>query len=57
MAPAIAADHWILARFHADPLEEAIGVPENCQPNALKSQARSGTWQYDINLLWLAELG
>jgi len=57
MAPAIAADHWILARFHADPLEQAIGVPENCQPNALKSQARSGTWQYDINLLWLAELG
>jgi hypothetical protein len=57
MAAAIAADHWFLARFHAGPFEQAIGVPHKCQPNARKSQARSGTWQYDINLLWLAELG
>jgi hypothetical protein len=54
---AIAANHWLLARFHADPFEQAIGVPENCQPNALKSQAFLGTWQCDINLLLLAELG
>jgi len=57
MAAAITADHWFLARFHADPFEQAIGVPENCQPIALKSQAYSTTWQYDINVLLLAELG
>jgi hypothetical protein len=56
MAAAIAAGHWVLARFHADPFEQAIDVPENCQPNALESQAFSRAWQYDINLLWLAEL-
>jgi hypothetical protein len=39
MAAAITADHWFLARFHADPFEEAIGVPDNGQQNALKSQA------------------
>jgi hypothetical protein len=50
MAAAIAADHWLLARFHADPLEQAIGVPANCPPNALKSHALSSTWQYDVNL-------
>jgi hypothetical protein len=38
-AAAIAADHWLLARFHAGPFEYAIGVPHNGQPNALKSQA------------------
>jgi hypothetical protein len=55
MAAAIAAGHWVLARFHADPLEQAIDVPANCQPNALKSQAFSSAWQSDINLLLLAE--
>jgi hypothetical protein len=42
---AITADHWFLARFHADPLEEAIDVPDNCQPIALKSQVVSSAWQ------------
>jgi hypothetical protein len=55
MAAAIAADHWFLARFHADPLEQAIGVSHKSRPNALKSQSRSSTWQYDINLLWLTD--
>ena len=57
MAAAITADHWFLARFHADPFEQAIGVPHKCQPNALKSQAFSNAWQYGINFLLLAELG
>jgi hypothetical protein len=57
MAAAIAADHRFLARFHADPFGQAIDVPENCQPNALKSQEISITWQYDINLLLFAGLG
>jgi len=25
---AIAANHWFLARFHADPFEQAIDMPE-----------------------------
>jgi hypothetical protein len=45
MAAAITATHWFLARFHADPFEQAIGVPRKCQPNALKSQAFPTTWQ------------
>jgi hypothetical protein len=57
MAAAIAADHWLLVRFHADPFKQAIDVPENCQPNALKSQAFSCAWQNGINPLLLAELG
>jgi hypothetical protein len=51
MAAAIAAGHWVLARFHADPFEQAIDVPDDCQPNARKSQAFSNVWQYDIKLL------
>jgi hypothetical protein len=57
MAAAIAADHWLLVRFHADPFKQAIDVPENCQPNALKSQAFSCAWQNGINPLLFAELG
>jgi hypothetical protein len=45
MAAVITADHWFLTRFHADPFKQAIDVPDICQPNALKSQAFSSTWQ------------
>ena len=33
MAAAITADHWFLARFHADPFKRAIDVPTKCLPN------------------------
>jgi hypothetical protein len=56
LTAATAADHWFLARFHADPFKQAIVVPDNCQPNALKSRAFSVAWQFDINLLLLAAL-
>jgi hypothetical protein len=56
LTAATAADRWSLARFHADPFEQAIDVPDNCQPNALKSQAFSNAWQFDFNFLLLAEL-
>jgi hypothetical protein len=55
MTAAIAADHWVPCSIHADPFEQAIDVPDNCQPNALKRQVFSITWQYDIKLLLLAE--
>jgi hypothetical protein len=57
MAAAIAADHWFLARFHAGPFQQAIDVPEDCPPNALKSPAFSCAWQSEITRLLLAELG